>query len=62
MGNTINCSKFLKKESGLRASVDAVTKFKNELEKYGRELIKKYKEVVEKKNKKTIQAKDIESI
>ena len=59
MGNTINCSKFLKEESGLRASPEAVTKFKEELEKHGRELTQKCKELVEKKNKKTIQLREI---
>ena len=59
MGNTINCSKFLKEESGLRASPEAVTKFQEELEKHGKELIQKCKEVVEKKKKKTIQLREI---
>lgn len=60
MGNTINCSTFLRKESGLRASVDGVTKFKEELEEIGKELIAKIQKVVEDKKKKTIQPSDIE--
>ena len=58
MGNTINCGTFLRTESGLRASSDAVMKFKEELEKYGRELLAKAKESVEKHKRKTIQPDD----
>ena len=61
MGNTINCSKFLKEESGLRASPEAVTKFKEQLEEYGRKVIRECKEIVEKKKKKTIQSQDIQN-
>ncbi len=60
MSNIINCNTFLKKESGLRASPEAVNKFKEELEKYGRDLIQKFKVVVEKKKKKTIQLQEIQ--
>ena len=59
MSNVINCSKFLKEESGLRSSPEAVAKFKEELEKHGKKVIQKCKEVVEKKNKKTIQLPEI---
>ena len=59
MGNTINCSTFLKKESGLRASPEAVIRFKEELEKHGKKVIQKCKEIVEKKKKKTIQLPEI---
>ena len=62
MGNTINCSTFLRKESGLRASTDAVTKFKEELENHGKEVIEKLKEVVEQKKKKTIQPDDFTNL
>jgi len=58
MGNTLNCSTFLKKESGLRASPEAVEKFKAELEKHGKEIIVKLQEEVERKKKKTIQTDD----
>ena len=59
MSNVINCSKFLKEESGLRASPEAITKFKEELEKHGRSVIQRCKEIVEKKKKKTIQLPEI---
>jgi len=59
MSNVINCKTFLKKESGLRASPEAVSRFKEELESHGIKIIEKCKEVVEKKKKKTIQLREI---